>query len=102
MTIDWLVTLQEHGKFVNQIAGDVADTLDNPNLTAAQALRLYQSVECGAQTFDRIIDELEQREVDRYLLNAAEAIADMWINLSVATANKLRIMNGNPPIGFAE
>lgn len=101
MAIDWVVTLQEQGEFVNQIAEDVIETLANPNLTTTQATKLYQSVERGAQTFDRIMDELEQHEIDRNLLDAAEAIADMWINLSVAAANRLRIIEGKPPIGFS-
>ena len=101
MAIDWISTLQEQAEFVRQIADDVTQTLDIPDLTAAQASRLYHVVEQGAQTFDRIIEEMEQHDVvDDDLTEAAETIADMWTNLSVTTANKLRAMQGLAPIEF--
>ena len=98
MAIDWKSTLEEQANFVKQIADDVWESLGNPNLATSQAARLYRSVERGVQAFDRIMDDIERREVDRDLIDAAEAIADMWTNLSVAAANKVRILEGKPPI----
>jgi len=69
-------------------------------LTSTQASRLYRVVEQGAQTFDRIIDEMQEYNLDDDLTEAAETIADMWTNLSVATANKLRVIQGLAPIEF--
>ena len=101
MAIDWISTLQEQAEFVRQIADDVSLTLDIPDLSPAQALRLCRVVEQGAQTFDRIIEEMEQHDVDDDdLTKAAETIADMWTNLSVAAANKLRVLQGLTPIEF--
>ena len=100
MAIDWVSTLQEQADFARQIADDVTQTLEIADLSAAQAARLYRVVEQGAQTFDRIIEEMEQHDIDKYLIEAAETIADIWTNLSVKTANKLRVMQGLGPIEF--
>jgi hypothetical protein len=100
MAIDWILTLQEQADFAKQIADDVTQTLEIADLSAAQAARLYRVVEQGAQTFDRIIEEMEQHTIDNDLIEAAETIADIWTNLSVTTANKLRVMQGLAPIEF--
>ncbi|TXR50420.1 hypothetical protein [Phyllobacterium endophyticum] len=100
MAIDWILTLQEQADFAKQIADDVTQTLEIADLSAAQAARLYRVVEQGAQTFDRIIEEMEQHDIDDDLIEAAETIADIWTNLSVTTANKLRVMQGLAPIAF--
>ncbi|MBZ9605826.1 hypothetical protein [Phyllobacterium chamaecytisi] len=101
MAIDWILTLQEQADFAKQIADDVTQTLEIADLSAAQAARLYRVVEQGAQTFDRIIEEMEQHDdIDDDLTQAAETIADIWTNLSVTTANKLRVMQGLAPIEF--
>ena len=85
---------------MKQIADDVTQTLEIADLSAAQAARLYRVVEQGAQTFDRIIEEMGRHDIDDALTEAAETIAGMWTNLSVATANKLRVMQGLAPIAF--
>lgn len=101
MTIDWLSTLQEQAEFANQIADDVKQTLEIPDLSVAQATRLYRVVEQGAQTFDRIMEEMESaNDVDDDLRDGAGSIADVWTNLSVTTANKVRALQGLSPIDF--
>ena len=98
MAIDWIATLQEQAEFAKQ-----KQTLDMPDLTVAQLSRLYRVVEQGAQTFDRIIEEMEQHDVeDVDLTDAAETIADTWTNLSVTAANKLRTSQGLEPIRIAD
>jgi len=101
MTIDWISTLQEQAEFAKQIAEDVKQTLEIPDLSVAQATRLYRVVEQGAQTFDRIMEEMESGDnIDDELRDGAGTIADMWTNLSVTTANKIRVMQGMAPIDF--
>ena len=101
MTIDWISTLQEQAEFANQIADDVKQTLEIPDLSVAQATRLYRVVEQGAQTFDRIMEEMESaNDIDDDLRDGAGSIADVWTNLSVTTANKVRVMQGLSPIDF--
>jgi hypothetical protein len=100
MAIDWISTLQEQADFAKQIADDVTQTLEIADLTTAQAARLYRVVEQGAQTFDRIIEEMEQHVIDDDLTEAAETIADIWTELSVTTANRLRVMQGLAPIAL--
>ncbi|PSH70118.1 hypothetical protein CU102_03195 [Phyllobacterium brassicacearum] len=100
MATDWVTTLQEQADFATQIAEDVKQTLKMPDLTATQASRLYRVVEQGAQSFDRIIDEMEQHDIESSLTEAADTIADMWTSLSIATANRLRALQGLKPIEF--
>jgi hypothetical protein len=100
MAIDWISTLQEQANFAKQIADDVTHTLEIADLSTAQASRLYRVVEQGAQTFDRIIEEMEQHDIDNDLTEAAETIAEIWTNLSVTTANRLRVMQGLAPTAF--
>lgn len=64
MAIDWITTLQEEADFATRIAEDVNGTLNLPDLTATQAARLYQVVEEGLQTFDRILDEMEDHDIE--------------------------------------
>ena len=100
MVIDWVSTLQEQSDFINEIARDVSQALATSSLSIEQARSISRSVERGAQGFDRIFDELEKGNPDIELVEAAGAIADTWTNLSVATANKVRTMQGKPPIEF--
>jgi hypothetical protein len=55
-------------------------------------------VEQGAQDFDAIVEIMDEHDVEDALVEAAETIEDTWINLSVATANRLRTMLGLAPI----
>jgi hypothetical protein len=48
MTIDWISTLQEQAEFANQIADDVKQALEIPDLRAAEASGLYRAVEQSA------------------------------------------------------
>ncbi|MBZ9605719.1 hypothetical protein [Phyllobacterium chamaecytisi] len=101
MAVDWITTLQEQAEFVTRIAEDVTLTLELPQLSDVQVSRLHRVVEQGASTFDRIIEEMEQHDdVDDDLLEAAADIADTWADLSISTANKLRALQGLPPIEF--
>jgi hypothetical protein len=100
MAIDWVSTLQEQADFAKEIADDVAKTLDNPHLTISQAFRLYRTVEQGAQTFDRIIDEMQQHGLEDELIDVADNIADTWTDLSLTAINKLRALQGLAQVDF--
>ncbi|UXN58176.1 hypothetical protein [Phyllobacterium zundukense] len=100
MAIDWISTVQEQAEVVARVAEDVARTLELPDLSDAQALRLHLMVEQGASTFDSILDEMDEHDVEDDLFEAAADIADTWTNLSVSTANKLRALEGLAPIKF--
>ncbi len=101
MAIDWISTLQEQAQFANQIAEDVTQTLEIPDFESCQTTRLYRVVEQGAQTFDRIMEEMDSgNDIDDEIRDGAGSIADVWTNLSVTTANKVRSMQGLSPIDF--
>ena len=101
MAVDWVATLQEQADLVIDVAKDVANALDASDLTVEQASRLYRMVELGAQDFDRIVELLNEHDLDESFIDAAEIIEDTWTNLSVATANRLRVMRGLDPIDIA-
>ena len=59
-------------------------------------------MERGAQAFDRMMDEMERHQLENGLVEAADSMADTWMNLSVAAANKVRTMQGKPPSSFRQ
>jgi hypothetical protein len=101
MAVDWVATLQEQADLVMKIAADVANELSTSDLTLDQVSRLYRMVELGAQGFDEIIELMNEHDLEDFFTEAAETIEDAWTNLSVATANKLRAMQGLDPIDIA-
>nr|WP_234895872.1 hypothetical protein [Sinorhizobium meliloti] len=66
------------------------------------ASKLYRDVEEGAQAFDRILSDMDEADVSHELLEAADTLAELWSQLSVASANKLRELQGLPPIMIRE
>lgn len=102
MAIDWLATLAEQGDIAKSKATEVATLVVKPELPLEIASRLYRDVEKGAQTFDRILSDMEDADVSDELLEAADALAELWTQLSVASANKLRELQGLPPIMMRE
>ncbi|RVM15075.1 hypothetical protein [Sinorhizobium meliloti] len=102
MTVDWLATLAEQGDIAKRKATEVATLVVKPDLPLEIASRLYREVEKGAQTFDRILSDMEDADVSDELLEAADALAELWSQLSVASANKLRQLQGLPPITMSE
>lgn len=98
MATDWLATLKEHGDLANRVATDVPIALGDPSLTIDQASRLYRVVETGAQDFDSIVELMQEEDLDESFYEAADALEDIWAELSVATANKVRTMQGLAPI----
>lgn len=101
MPIDWIATLHEQGDVVAQMSSDVPKALSHSDLTLDQASRLYRAVEKGAQDFDRIVEDMQEYDLDDSLFEAADALEDIWSELSVATANKVRTMKGLAPIEMA-
>jgi hypothetical protein len=98
MAIDWVAALQEQADLALRIATDVGKALDASVLTVEQVSRLYRMVEQGAQDFDAIVEIMGEHDLEDALVEAADTIEDTWLNLSVATANRLRSMLGLEPI----
>lgn len=84
-----------------EVAQNVANAFGASDLTIEQASRLYRMVEFGAQDFDQIVKVMNEHDLDASFIDAAETIEDTWTNLSVATANRLRVMCGLDPIDIA-
>lgn len=94
MTTDWIATLREQGVLAERVAATMTRAHADPNLTLDQASRIYRIVEQGAQDFDQIVEEMDDHDLDDTLYDAAEALEDIWSNLSVAAANKVRTIQG--------
>lgn len=91
----WYEDLKSHGDHVQSIAAQITQTLAQPELTLDQASELYKLAVDGSQQFDDFQDALnDDDDADDNLLNAAEYLDDMWSRLVVATANKVRSMQG--------
>jgi len=102
VAIDWLATLAEQGDIARRKATEVATLVVKPDLPLEMASQLYRDVEKGAQAFDRILSDMEDADVSDELLEAADTLAELWGQLSVASANKLRELQGLPPITMSE
>ncbi len=102
MSTEWISILTEQGDLAKRMARDVPIALGHPKLTLDQASRLHNAVEDGAQKFDQVVLAMEQEDLDDALLEAAEALEDIWSGLCIATANKVRTMQGLAPIELSE
>ncbi|RVH79544.1 hypothetical protein CN204_27730 [Sinorhizobium meliloti] len=102
MAIDWVATLAEQGDIAKSKATEVATLVVKPELPLEIASRLYRDIEKGAQTFDRILSDMEDADVSDERLEAADTLAELWSQLSIASANKLRELQGLPPIMMSE
>lgn len=102
MATDWFATLAEQGEIAKRMARNVPEALGHPDLTLDLASRLYREVEQGAQAFDAIVQRMSEDDVPDGLVDAAEALEDIWSRLSVAAANKVRTMRGLEPIEFPD
>jgi hypothetical protein len=102
MAIDWIETLTAAGEIAKQAAIDMPKQLAAEDLTVLEASRLYSETERKAQAMDRLIEKMADEGVDDALLEAAEALQDIWDSLSIAAVNRLREMQGLPPVEFVE
>lgn len=102
MAIDWIETLTAAGEIAKQAAIDMPKQLAAEDLTVLEASRLYSETERKAQAMDRLIEKMADEDVDDALLEAAEALQDIWDSLSIAAVNRLREMQGLPPVEFVE
>lgn len=102
MATDWFATLHEQGELVKRLAATVTEALDHPDLTLDLASRIYREVEQGAQAFDAIAQQMDISDVPTELFEAAEALENIWVRLSIAAANKVRTMRGLSPLEFPD
>lgn len=88
--MDWVAALQEQAAIATKMAQDVAQLLSVADLTATQASQAYRMVEKCAQSFDQFVELMEEHDLDPQFFKVAEGIEDMWSQLSVASAAKVR------------
>jgi uncharacterized protein (DUF4213/DUF364 family) len=95
---DWMNLLRAHGETAKEMASEVPKALADSDLTLEIASKLHSSIEKSAQRFEKFFDEMEECDLDENLFEAAESLQNIWDTLAVATANKVRTMQGLKPI----
>jgi hypothetical protein len=99
MAVDWFEILQDQGEICKSKVKEVAHLLQRDDLSVDAAASLYSSVERLATQFDDVVADLyEALNDDDPLLDAAETLEHLWIQLCLATANKVRELQGLPPL----
>jgi hypothetical protein len=99
-TVDWLEVVRKHGDIAKGIADGITQALCDPNTTIDQLSQLYKLVVRCGRDVERTAEEMGEYDVDDALYEALEALDDIWSELIVAVANKIRVMQGLKPIGI--
>ena len=100
---DWINLMRAHAEMTKEMASEVPKALADPDLTLEMASSLHSAVEKLAQKFESFFGEMEECDLDENLFDenffkVAESLEDIWDNLAVETANKVRTMQGLKPI----
>ncbi|NTI03471.1 hypothetical protein G6K88_15720 [Agrobacterium rhizogenes] len=98
MAVDWVNVLKVQGDIARNMAKNVPEVLSRDDLTMAQASQVYRMVETCAQDFDKIVALMDEQDLDEAFYNLASTLEDLYSQLSVASANKVRTMQGLKPI----
>ena len=75
-------------------AAEVPAILNDPQLTAERAKRVYELVETGAKQFEALLTEMDRDSALRHgQLKTAERLMDIWTSLAAVAANKVRTVS---------
>ncbi|WEX75066.1 hypothetical protein PYH37_000399 [Sinorhizobium numidicum] len=97
MAVDWATTLREQNEVASMFARQLPLIIGAPDLTIQQAQSLYQTAERSASAVDRTVAEMKTAKVGGDLLEAAEALQDLWAQLSLASFDTLREVQPDAP-----
>lgn len=91
---DWMATLKEAGIIARKTEADTLELISGDKLSLDHGLRLLDAIEQAADDFDELIAEMryEEASLDPELMEAAEAIEDLWSDLTLACLNKIRAL----------
>lgn len=101
MSIAWTARLIIAGDIAKEAAGTLPQRLAADDLTVLEASHMYFETERNAQAMDSLVDMMAEEDVDDALLEAAEALQDIWDSLTIAAVNRMRELQGLPPIEIA-
>lgn len=82
---------------VARLERNVFDALEQSELTLDLACRIYHDVEQSAQAFDGLVDKMQDFDLDDAAFDLADKLEDILAKLSIASANKVRILQGLEP-----
>jgi hypothetical protein len=102
MATDWVATLKEQSRIVQQLAEGVAKATAHPDLTLYQASQIYGIVERGAVEFDRIMTDMNRHILNDRLYVAADRLRDIWTALLVMADNKMRTLKRLEPVELSD
>lgn len=104
--MDWQLALREQGDLAQRIADKTVMALEAPDLTEQQASQIYKLVVKGSNDFDQFVEKLEEADIDEdlydALIEACDAIEDVWARLVVGVANWSRAKKGLPLVEFPD
>ncbi len=99
MAADWIATLHEQSEIFRSKSLHVARLLEHEDLSVEVATILRNDVDHLATRFDGVIvDMYAALHDDDPLIESAEVIEQLWSQLCLATANKVRELQGLPLI----
>lgn len=90
---DWLATLREQAKVGEQMAAEVSRMLSNPDISLQQVSRLYNALEQQAQFTEKLARVLEASGHDFTVVEAAEALEELFNELAASAAGKVKQLN---------
>jgi hypothetical protein len=88
-TTDWLATLREQAETGKQMAEEVPRTLANPDIALEHVQRLFQALEQQAQFVQKLAVILEESGYDFDIVDAAEALEELFADLAATAAEKM-------------
>ncbi|SSC67331.1 hypothetical protein [Ciceribacter selenitireducens] len=99
--MDWTEALIAAGEIARQAAIDVPRRLAAKDLTAAEAHELFVETERNAQAMDDLVDRMaDDPSLAEAQQRAAEIMQDVWGRLVIAAMNRVRELDGLPPVEF--
>lgn len=101
MPIDWMTRLILAGDIAKEAAGTLPQRLAAEGLTVLEASHMYSETERNAQAIDELVEMMADEGADDALLEAAEVLQDIWDGLTIAAVNRLRELQGLPPVEIA-
>lgn len=91
---DWLKILDEQTRLGDEMARDVPSMLSDPDIGPVQVGALFKALEKQAAFAEDLKAALEKLDYDFDVVDAADRLADRYVELAASAAEKLKTMRG--------
>ena len=92
--MDWIKIVSGHGDFAKDLAREVPLVLTSSTATKDDIQRLWDLVDRERLMIEDIVEKLHDADADVHLINAAEALEDIVLDIHVALGEKLVELGG--------